>query len=688
MHIGIGGFMRCGGGGVTALAVPAGLTATLIAGGVQIDWTDNGKAYQVYGSLDGVTYSLLAGIPVGTNTYNHYIPGGLTMYYKIRTLDGVNVSTFSSTVSIYVTDYDAQNIIARMIALSEIPTGARQTNIETTIKALKAAGCYSDQFDELVISRAHGTASAKVNIINQYETLAWGTKLTGGVTDIVFYGITELSNGDLLAGAGNTTGHYYRSVDKGANWTDEGVLLAGETGIYDFCEGTNPGVVVVGTSPTGKILRSTDWGHTWTDLGQMFGVQYVTIIRRLSNGNLIATTENSPTPATARMLLSVDEGLTWTNQGIGGTSITVTNMLCDIGGGVIIAGGGKDNGFGVFSDIQMIRSTNWGVTWINVTLPAGTTATENRFFGSASLGGGIVLAGTTDAAHILRSTDSGATWTDQGQLGTQKCISTFIHHGEGRVLLGTWAAPANGTVAYSDDWGLTWNSLGILSADQNINHMKLTSDGYVVIAAATDGAAPAKIFKSTVRPFARKATNAYDFVKFGAGALTFTADGGLNSDESTSYCKTAFIPIASSKFKQNSACFGFKVSGAQAGSGFDIQGVFGSTYCAWNNRYTVAGHTYCNGSEVDGGYYETGYNCISRANATSIDVHINAGTTNYLDNSAGVPAREFYALALNEEGTANYFIKDRLEVYWIGKVMSQAKFLALQGIINAYIAAL
>jgi hypothetical protein len=677
---------------------PIGLTVTRISGGVQLDWTDNGLGYQVYGSLDGITYSLLAGIHVGTNTYSHYIPGGLTMYYKIRTLYGILVSSFSSPVSIYVTDYDAQNIIARMTALSETPSAARQTNIDTTIKALKAQNMYSSQFDDLLITRGHGANSYKLNLINQFETITWDEKRLGTATNYCFYYICELSNGDLLAGEGSASGHYWRSVDGGENWSDEGVICTDASGVYTFCDCGN-GIVVCGLviAPlVGTILRSTDWGHTWVSLGQQYSHHYIPIIKRNeTTGILVATTEKSPEPLFANMLRSADNGLTWQECGNGGNDeMTVINMLCYCGGTTWIAGGGKDTGGGVFVDARMIRSTNDGLTWTDLGLDLGGIATQNRYFGSTYLGSDIVLAGTAGPnARLIRSLDKGVTWSDPSFPAGAVVVTGMANCGDGKVLVGTTVSPANGVLFQSDDWGVTWKSLGILEAGYNISDIKILSDGHALILAATDGAAPGKIFKSLVRPFTRSATNTYNATKAGAGTLTHTVDVGIVSD-GTTYLKSGFIPGANTKYQLNNCSFGWKESGAVKGSGFSGMGVDPSysTSTYWYNRIAIptVAYTSCNGLGTNDNWHLAGYNCLSKLADNEFDKHINADTYHFdVVGAEQVPIREFYFLTTADNNApADVFMTETIELIWLGKGITQAKFLTLQGILNAYIAAL
>jgi|WetSurMetagenome_2_1015567.scaffolds.fasta_scaffold00157_39 hypothetical protein len=73
----------------------------------------------------------------------------------------------SAEQSIWWGDYDAASIalFVRMGALSEVPIPARRTVIDTAILADKAASMWTGKYDALWALAAHGTASAKLNIV-------------------------------------------------------------------------------------------------------------------------------------------------------------------------------------------------------------------------------------------------------------------------------------------------------------------------------------------------------------------------------------------------------------------------------------------------------------------------------------------------------------------------------------------
>lgn len=689
--------------------MPQNLIATLITGGVQLDWTllHNPEALQIYYSSNGVNYSCLAFAVLGTAmTYNHYFDGGVTAYYKLRSYQNGVYTSYTNVVSITVPDTDAEAIIARMMALSETPTTARKANIRTTIASLKTAELYNEQFDGLLINRGHAVESAKLNLINQYDNITWVEKFEGNGADESFiHCVCELSNGDLLLGAGNNIGHYYRSVDKGENWTDEGVLLVGEGTVYNICD-LSGGIVLAGTGQNGKILRSTDYGYTWiknTSVDAIWAAkgavaehQYIVLIEHLGNGIVIATSENSPTPATSTIFRSIDYGLTWTDVGQAGTDLTVLNCLCNVGGGIVLVGGGRDEGAGVFTaDAHMIRSIDYGEHWTDL---GHVCPGQVRLCGSAYLGNGIVVVGTTENACVIRSTNYGLTWNSLGIIkNTEKVVAFILSLDECKALACTASGSYNGIIFSSDDYGATWVNRGIPEAGHGIVEIKKISDNSLICYSSTAGASGGKVFKITGNPFIRKSTNDYDLLKAGVGILTFVEDIGFNSDGSTTYLRSGFIPnnAIAQKFKQDDACFGFKISG-NLNTGWLMMGgqhSAGTPICYFATKISTEEYYIAlNGNAVTVGVQPIaiGYNNISRLISTIIKQFVNDNTYDITSNSTGVLDVELYLLATYMYPNPYGFFgtNTKLEAVWIGKGMTQSKFLTFQGIMNAYMAAL
>ena len=225
------------------------------------------------------------------------------------------------------------------------------------------------------------------------------------------YGITQLSNGDVLT-VGLDTSRVYRSTDNGVTW-DGGVLVAGGAGLVDITQLSNGDVLTVGYN-TNRVYRSTDNGVTW-DGGVFISGAGLVDITQLSNGDVLAVGID-----TSRVYRSTDNGVTWD-------------------GGVLV-----DSGAGLHSVTQLsngdvltvktttsrvYRSTDNGVTWDGGVLVAGGAGLVDI----TQLSNGDVLTVGLDTSRVYRSTDNGVTW-DGGVLISGAGLVDITQLSNGDVL--------------------------------------------------------------------------------------------------------------------------------------------------------------------------------------------------------------------------------------------------------------
>jgi hypothetical protein len=136
---------------------------------------------------------------------------------------------------------------------------------------------------------------------------------------------------------------------------------------------------------------------------------------------------------------------------------TQSNVKCfaSLGNGIVLAGTGNGG--------HLWRSTNYGRSWTDL----GSQFGADLVICLMHLGNGIVIAGTGSVqGHLLRSTDYGQTWADLGQQFGQSNITCLAYCGNGIVLAGT---QINGKTLRSTDYGATWTDLGdVTGAGQQI----------------------------------------------------------------------------------------------------------------------------------------------------------------------------------------------------------------------------
>jgi hypothetical protein len=183
----------------------------------------------------------------------------------------------------------------------------------------------------------------------------------------------------------------------------------------------------------------------------------------------------------------------------------------------------------------------------------------------------------------------------------------------------------------------------------------------------------------------------HNLTKGGAGTLTFTDDVGYHGDGSSTYLKTDYVPnVDGVHLVLDSASFGVKISGTvtldATGHGGGGSGVWG----CFLYQNLGAGYNRLNSSASGGGKRVAGYNCLARTVNTTVKQYTNAATADITCVSSAVTEHELYLLAFNNNGTAGGFCAtaEVIEMWFYGAYITQAEFLTIQSIVNAYIAAL
>jgi hypothetical protein len=84
-------------------AAPSNLTATPSAGRITLRWTDNGTyedGFKLERSVDGINFTQFGVLGPNWTTYPHAgLASGTTYYYRVRTFDGPNHSSYSNIAS-------------------------------------------------------------------------------------------------------------------------------------------------------------------------------------------------------------------------------------------------------------------------------------------------------------------------------------------------------------------------------------------------------------------------------------------------------------------------------------------------------------------------------------------------------------------------------------------------------------
>lgn len=253
--------------------------------------------------------------------------------------------------------------------------------------------------------------------------------------------------------------------------TQHGIYLSGDMcaiigGHYYLNNKANSfymGIAVVGNNC--RVSARVGEAHTVSDPQTH---QYNINIQSTANNTILANNELIRAGASVNNLLEqgigtiVDKnfGYSW-SRGLKTASVLfsedIGNYWKDLGAlatNGIFTGTYAGNNTGIFADASghVIRTTNSGRTWTDI----GQISTGGNVRASCNCGGGIILIGD-DVGHIHRSLDYGATWPDEIIIVGGITILSLQYLGHGRVL----ATFINGRVHYSTDYGTTWTLTGI-----------------------------------------------------------------------------------------------------------------------------------------------------------------------------------------------------------------------------------
>jgi photosystem II stability/assembly factor-like uncharacterized protein len=236
----------------------------------------------------------------------------------------------------------------------------------------------------------------------------------------------------------------------------------------------------------------------------------------------------TPTPATLRALVCVDDQLAWA-VGDGGTILATRDggsswspQAAPVTGtvwGASFADAGR--GYAVGEGGVVLRTTDAGATW-GVLTAAAAPALRGV---AAAASGGLVLA-VGEGGTILRSADSGARFERVASPVTSTLTAVRLAEDELRAI----AVGDGGAVIASDDGGLTWRQ-------------------------------------------ASTAPAALSGVAFSGGGATAVGAGGLiwrRADATTSWSAVASgtqVDLAAVKFDREAPAFGWVVGGAADGTG-------------------------------------------------------------------------------------------------------------------------
>ena len=218
----------------------------------------------------------------------------------------------------------------------------------------------------------------------------------------------------------------YRSADNGLTWVKKGTYGG-------FCLAANSTTFFAGTS--GGVLRSTDNGETWTKVP--IGSSRNQLVAVAATDTVVYSGDSY----SGGVRQSTDNGLTW-GACSNGSSVAAVLGLAIIGTDVYA--GTRSSGIWKYTD----GTGSW-------------TQSVQAFAGTAAIVGDATVLIATSFYNVIRSTDSGANWTDVTGNGVTR--SLMGNGGTAVMTAGGVYVGTNGGVYRTQNNGDTWvrSDLGI-----------------------------------------------------------------------------------------------------------------------------------------------------------------------------------------------------------------------------------
>ena len=236
--------------------------------------------------------------------------------------------------------------------------------------------------------------------------------------------------------------------------------------------------IIAGTGPSQEVKLAASNGGAYDAFGDAVSLS--------DSMALIGAKQDDLGRGSASIFRSSDAGVTWNqtakmtlSNGVSGDSfgcaVSIYNTI------VLIGASGVNSGRG---SAFIFRSSNAGATWSQAaTLTAADTAQDDSFGFSVSIFDNNALVGARDddssqgSAYIFRSSDGGATWSQNAKLTASDGASSArfgcsvsIHNGT--ALIGAMLSDSYKGSAYifrSSDGGVTWNQTAKLTQSNRVS---------------------------------------------------------------------------------------------------------------------------------------------------------------------------------------------------------------------------
>ena len=369
-----------------------------VANGVATDAADN---VYVTGNTGSTDFPIANAFQSTNNNSDAFVT-------KLTSTGSLSYSTFLGG-----NGTDTGYAIAVDVSGSAYVTGSTSSSNFPTLNPIQGGPSFGDFNGDVFVTKFNAAGTS----------LVYSTYLRGGFTDIgrgiaidstgnaYLTGVTSSPEFPLTAGALRTKSNIFKSIDGGANWTNDNY---GETsgGLAIAVHPTQPSTIFADGL---GVIRSTNGGRNWSRTNSGMGS---TSIRALLIDPLTPSTiyalASSGTGGVAGVFKSTDGGNTWNLRTAGMPSNNVGSLAIDpVTPNILYAGFGFLSGGGSHIYKTTDGANNWApVGNAAITLPAALVV--DPFTHTT-----IYAADSSSTGGVFRSLDSGVSWqlVGAGQTG-------------------------------------------------------------------------------------------------------------------------------------------------------------------------------------------------------------------------------------------------------------------------------